>query len=167
MFTSKYYILKFIDAIGGGITGRKRLQKLAYIMKNNGFPIPQDFIYYRYGPYSQELSATVSELATFGLLDETSTSSGYKYKITQDGKDFLNLLETNNLVEEYKMDEKNNKLATSLKEQDPSLLELESTILFLQDYGESFEGACTKALELKPHLKDYFKKAKEIIAKIK
>ncbi len=62
-------------------------------MKDKGYPIPQDFIYYHYGPYSQELSATISELVSFGLLNETQTSQGYEYSLTEDGKELINLLE--------------------------------------------------------------------------
>lgn len=167
MFKSKYYILKLIESSDAKITGRKRLQKLAYIMKNERFPIPQNFIYYHYGPYSQELNATVSELTASGLLTETNTPQGYEYKLTDDGKAFINLLEKNKLVEKYEVDNKTKRMIKLIEKNNPSLLELASTILFLQNYGESLEGAFSKALELKPHLKTHVKDTKKLFDELK
>lgn len=166
MFQSKYCILKLIDLFDAKIKGRKRLQKLSYIMKDKGYPIPQDFIYYHYGPYSRELSATIAELVSFGLLNETQTPQVYEYGLTEEGKEFINLLEEKNFVEKIELNEKLKNVIKSVKDQDPSLLELVSTILFLQDYGESFKNACDKALELKPHLKSYLENATEIISNL-
>lgn len=167
MFKSKYYILKLIDSSDAKIIGRKRLQKLVYIMKNKRFPIPQNFTYYHYGPYSQELNSTVSELTASGLLEETNTPQGYEYKLTEDGKAFINLLEKNKLVEKYEVDNKTKEIIKHIKKKEPSLLELTSTILFLQNYGESLEGAFSKALELKPHLKTHVKDTKKLLDELK
>ena len=163
MFKSKYYILKLIETAGGKVGGRKRLQKLTYIMKNLGFPVPVDFIYHRYGPYSPELSATISDLNALGLLKENHKNQIYEYEITREGKGFLRLLEKKNLIKKYAVPKKLNKAVGFISQQDPSLLELASTVIFLREYGESYKDACDEALKLKPHLSDYLANAKDFI----
>lgn len=163
MFKSKYYILKLIKTAGGKVGGRKRLQKLTHIMKILGFPVPIDFIYHRYGPYSPELSATISDLNALGLLKENYKNQIYEYEITREGKGFLRLLEKKNLIGKYVVPKKLNKAAGFISQQDPSLLELASTIMFLMEYGESYKDACKEALKLKPHLLGYSANAKDFI----
>jgi uncharacterized protein YwgA len=166
MFKSEYYILKLIGSSGDKVNGRKKLQKLFYIMKNLGFPVSLNFIYHRYGPYSPELSATISELNSLGLLKEDYKSQIYEYKITRTGKNFLKLLEKNKLVEKYATPEKLNNAVKFISQQDSSLLELVSTIMFLMEYGESYKAACKEALKLKPHLSNQLKEAKNTIQKL-
>lgn len=163
MFKSKYYILKLIEAAGGKVSGRKRLQKLTHIMKSLSYPMPLHFSYHRYGPYSPELSVTVSELSSLGLLKEKYKKQSYEYEITKKGKSFLKLLEKNKLIQKYDMPDKLKKAAKSILQRDPSLLEIVSTILFLMEYGESYKKSCKEAIELKPHLKGYIENAKSMI----
>lgn len=167
MFKSKYYILKLIEATGGKVGGRKRLQKLTHIIKNLGFPIPLDFIYYRYGPYSPELGATISNLNALRLLKESHRKQIFEYEITKNGKAFIKLLEKNNLVEKYDIPDKINKAVNFISQKDPSLLELVSTIMFLMEYGESYKKACTEAKKLKPHLRNHMQDAKHMLSKLK
>jgi uncharacterized protein YwgA len=166
MFKSKYYILKLIESSGGKVNGRKKLQKLFHIMKNLGFPVSLNFIYHRYGPYSPELSTIISELNSLGLLKEGYKSQIYEYKITSMGKFFLKLLEKNKLVEKYVTPVKLNNAVNFISQQDSSLLELVSTIIFLMEYGESYKAACKEALKLKPHLSNQLKKAKDTLQKL-
>ena len=163
MFKSKYYVLKIIEIAGNKVSGRKRLQKLSYLMQRIGFPNQFDFIYHRFGPYSAELSSTMSDLSALGLVKETNEKKVFEYKITKEGKTFIKLLEKNKLVEKYITPNEIEKAANFISKQDPSLLELVSTIIFLMEYGKSNKNACKEAGKLKPHLADRLDDAQKIL----
>jgi len=80
-------VLTFFEVFGV-IKGRKRIQKLFYLLKYKfGQPIPFDFVDLYYGPYSQELQEIISDFSDAGLLKESfSSGSGYTYEITGAGK---------------------------------------------------------------------------------
>ena len=48
-----------LQAAGGEIVGRIRLQKIFYFLEQFGLDSGFNFSYYHYGPYSEEISATV------------------------------------------------------------------------------------------------------------
>src|SRR5699024_6984368 len=58
----------FIEA--NEVTGRKKLQKMIYILQVCGIPFGEKFHYHFYGPYSEELSLRVEELCNLGFLKE-------------------------------------------------------------------------------------------------
>ena len=166
MFESIYFTLKLIDLVGGKVEGRKRLQKLAYIMKMKKFPLRYEFFYHHYGPYSPELNLEMSELVSQELVKEKETNAGYEYELTSKGKNLINLLEEKQLVKNFQAGEELEQLAKNIKNQEPSLLELTSTILFIHDYGAPLEKAVKEAMELKPHLRSYKEKAVELLAQL-
>lgn len=75
------------------VIGRKKLQKMIYILKKCGYPFEERYQFHFYGPYSEELTLRVEELCNLGFLHETrEKKSGYhqyRYKLTQDGEEFL------------------------------------------------------------------------------
>lgn len=107
------------------VEGRKRLQKMVCIAKNQDkVPFTFNFKPYFYGPYSEDLSDTVDSLRGAGLIEEeriniTDSVSQYQYFLTDKGREAIrnsnyelhiaidkllssirkmNLLETNELV---------------------------------------------------------------------
>ena len=77
------------------VEGRKRLQKLIYILKNV-YNIPFTFLFrpYYYGPYSDELSEAVDSLRSVDAIGEelVERSSGiyqYNYVIYDKGRSIL------------------------------------------------------------------------------
>ena len=79
----------------GSITGRKRIQKLVFLLKRQSkIPFSFDFKPYFYGPYSENLAQTIQFLTGFGLLKERVLphESGfvqYSYSLTPDAKRML------------------------------------------------------------------------------
>lgn len=58
----------FIDAAGGQIVGKVRLQKLVYLLDQLGVPTGFSFTYHHYGPFSEELAELVEDDVVFGRL---------------------------------------------------------------------------------------------------
>ena len=135
-------------------------------MQRIGFPDQLDFIYHRYGPYSAELSSTMSDLSVFGLVREISKNKVFEYELTKKGKTFIKLLEKNKLVENYITPNEIKEAVNFISKQDPSLLELASTIVFLMEYGKSNKNACKEAVKLKPHLENRLSDAQKILQKL-
>ncbi|RYL95083.1 hypothetical protein EWI07_03405 [Sporolactobacillus sp. THM7-4] len=77
----------------GEIVGRKKLQKMVYILQRTGAPFHETYHFHFYGPYSEELSVQLEELYNFGFLaEEKEKKSGtlcYRYRLTESGETFL------------------------------------------------------------------------------
>ncbi|MBT2583040.1 YwgA family protein [Planococcus sp. ISL-109] len=88
-------IVDFI-ATAEGVTGRKKLQKMIYIMKKLNVPFQEKYEFHIYGPYSEELAARIDELCDMGFLSEALEDKGsyvqYKYAVTDEGMEFRNAL---------------------------------------------------------------------------
>ena len=88
-------IVDFI-ATAEGVTGRKKLQKMIYIMKKMDMPFQEKYEFHIYGPYSEELTARVEELCDMGFLSEALEDKGsyvqYKYSVTEEGMEFRKVL---------------------------------------------------------------------------
>ncbi|MGG3965080.1 YwgA family protein [Heyndrickxia faecalis] len=85
-------------AISGEIVGRKKLQKMIYIAKKLSFPFQEKFEFHFYGPYSEELTLKVEELTNLGFVNEVKEKKGgyvqYRYTVTDEGREFLEMYET-------------------------------------------------------------------------
>ncbi|WP_080872308.1 YwgA family protein [Oceanobacillus timonensis] len=81
------------------VTGRKKLQKMIYILQQNRVPFEEKYQFHFYGPYSEELTLRVEELCNLHFLDEEKEEKSnyhqYHYTITEDGQTFLNQFEVN------------------------------------------------------------------------
>jgi uncharacterized protein YwgA len=74
----------------GEIKGRKRFQKLAFLLKEKkNIEIPYRFIPYLYGPYSKELQIDLALLCSLGFVEEEHHDYYYSYRLTQKGVKFL------------------------------------------------------------------------------
>jgi uncharacterized protein len=63
---------------GGELTGRVRLQKILYLLDHKGLNSGAGYIYYHYGPYSEDLWDAVSDAKFFdGLREETVLPDGW------------------------------------------------------------------------------------------
>lgn len=75
------------------VTGRKKLQKMIYILQKCNVPFGEKFQFHFYGPYSEELTLRIEELCNLHLLEEIKEDKGnyyrYNYTITEDGDAFL------------------------------------------------------------------------------
>lgn len=118
-----------VIASSDGIVGRKKLQKIVFIMKKLGYRFEEKFTYHFYGPYSEELSLRVEELTNLGFISETKEQKSnyyqYRYEITERGKQFLEQAPTDLTIDD--------ELTAMLKNQSSRFLELVSTMLYFDD----------------------------------
>jgi uncharacterized protein len=73
-----------IDAAGGEIVGKIRLQKMVYLLDQLGAKSGYPFEYHHYGPYSEELAEAVDDNVIFGCVEEEQrrrVSDGVSYVI--------------------------------------------------------------------------------------
>lgn len=73
-----------VQAAGGSLTSRVRLQKTVYLLDRLGLNSGFSFEYYHYGPYSRDLDNATADAEAFGLVEETFAhrdSDGARYSI--------------------------------------------------------------------------------------
>ncbi len=63
MSTREEIVANLVEAAGGVIVGRIRLQKMFYLFQQLGMKGGFDFVYHHYGPYSEALSIAVQRAA--------------------------------------------------------------------------------------------------------
>jgi hypothetical protein len=77
----------------GEVVGRKKLQKIVFIVQKLNYPFHEKYHYHFYGPYSEELTLKVEELCNLGFFNEVKEEKGnynqYKYTLTKDGEQFM------------------------------------------------------------------------------
>ncbi|ASF40934.1 hypothetical protein CEH05_17930 [Halobacillus halophilus] len=111
------------------IVGRKKLQKMIYILKKCEVPFEERYQFHFYGPYSEELTLRIEEMCNLGFISEEREEKKnyyqYRYEITESGREFLN---------HYEMDLP--PLHDHIREMNgrsSRFLELVSTMLFFED----------------------------------
>jgi len=109
-----------------GIIGRKKLQKIIFILKKLGYRFEEKFTFHFYGPYSEELSLRMEELTNLGFISEMKEQKSnyyqYRYEVTDRGRQFLEQAPTKLTVDD--------ELTALLKNQSSRFLELVSTMLY-------------------------------------
>lgn len=122
---------KIVDFISTaeGVTGRKKLQKMIYILKKIGMPFQEKYQFHIYGPYSEELTARIEELCDMGFIleqkEDKSSYVQYRYTVTEEGLEFRNALGKSVL--------ENAEHAVQLNNKSARFLELTATLLFFDD----------------------------------
>lgn len=129
------------------VTGRKKLQKMVYILQSFGVPFEEKFQFHFYGPYSEELSLRIEELCNLGFLNEEkevkSNYFQYHYSLTSDGTQFLN---------QFKVDMPSCTESIALLQGKSSrFLELVSTMLYFKELPR--EEVMNKVHTVKPKQK--------------
>ncbi|MDC3416806.1 YwgA family protein [Aquibacillus salsiterrae] len=125
MLTNHAKIMKFFKA-SEEVVGRKKLQKMIYILKKCGVPFEEKYEFHFYGPYSEELTLRVEELCNLGFISEVKEKEKnyyqYRYQVTEQGEEFLQ----HSIVELPVIDER----IKVMKERSSRFLELVSTMLY-------------------------------------
>ncbi len=115
-----------VIAASDGIVGRKKLQKIIYILKKLGLPFEEKYTFYFYGPYSEELSLRIEELTNLGFVTEVKEQKSnyyqYRYQVTDQGQDFLEHSNADVPIVES--------IVRDMKEQSSRFLELVATMLY-------------------------------------
>ncbi|MFZ3578553.1 YwgA family protein [Virgibacillus sp. DJP39] len=115
------------------VTGRKKLQKMIYILQKCKVPFEEKYQFHFYGPYSEELTLRMEELCNLGFIDEDKEDKSnyyqYNYAITKNGQAFL---------EQFTLDMPEiNQQVELLKNKSSRFLELVSTMLYFSDMPNS------------------------------
>ena len=128
MLNNHAKLIRFFSE-ANGITGRKKLQKMIYILQKCDIPFEEKYQFHFYGPYSEELTLRVEELCNLGFLQEEKEDKSnyyqYNYNITPAGTEFLNQFS-------MEMPDMTTKVAM-LKEKSSRFLELVSTMFYFDD----------------------------------
>ncbi|WP_019851309.1 YwgA family protein [Desulfitobacterium sp. PCE1] len=152
MFLGANYLLEIFSK--GEIRGRKKLQKIVYLLEHDGMDAPYRYSYHHYGPYSAQLQEEIEFLVQHNFIEEASRNGTYEYRITDEGERFRKQIGQKNVSV-------NNDLLIKLNAESSQFLEMLSTYIFLLDSGYGQNAARIKAAELKPHLKDLIPKVCE------
>ncbi|MBM7645413.1 uncharacterized protein YwgA [Scopulibacillus daqui] len=118
--------------LAGEVVGRKKLQKIVYILKKLDYPFQEKYQFHFYGPYSEELTFRIEELCNLGFINEIKETKGgyhqYRYTLTEEGSEFLSRYQINmpKLCEFIK----------DLNDQNSKFLELVSTILYFNNLSK-------------------------------
>lgn len=162
MLRNEYALVLLLNSVSK-IVGRKRLQKVVYLLQQTGVPFTEKFSYHHYGPYSSELQAEIDRLVDYQLVSETCNNACYTYEITEEGIKFL---ETYQKVvgEKFSLPQE---IVMRLMNTNTQVLEMASTYAYLLEMGYKQKEALAKALELKPHLKGFLSEAKMLFDEIR
>jgi len=161
-------LLSLVDAMGGQLESRIRLQKAVYLLKMAGVLDFRDtsFRYHHYGPYSRPLSDTLQDAVVAGLLEEKRAEYGedmsrYTYVLTDSGREWL---EENGESGEARLREMVPQLGNDVPWRN---LELAATILFLEKDENLSRGAATeRALQLKPPCAEHRDSAQRLLQSV-
>jgi len=130
MIFNDYFKLAKLFSCCNNFEGRKKVQKIVYILKEMGYPFNERFDFHFYGPYSQELALEIEALSYMGILKEGKKDVGdwsqYTYQITEEGQKWADLCKEEEL--------KNIRdIVEILNEQSAKNLELIATILYFKN----------------------------------
>ncbi|MBS3969481.1 MAG: hypothetical protein KGZ94_05120 [Clostridia bacterium] len=147
-------LVALVNTVGGEITGRKKIHKIVYLCQQKGIELGQDFIFHHYGVYSPSLSDDLQQAEKWELIEEKIMEGpmGMTYKYTLNGES-----------EDFKNDVlKEKEFISLLAEKQSGVLEVLSTIVYLDNQGYSGDKLLEKLDVLKGHLDGYFPEAIEL-----
>lgn len=126
----------------GEVVGRKKLQKIVFLLKSVGAPFVERFTYHFYGPYSEQLADEIRWLVGTGHLTEVTQETANRHVecIYRPGEEPIPAR-----LPEFCMP-----LAHRLNGYDARLLELMATIQYLGMQGMDLAQAGMRARDLKP-----------------
>ena len=121
-------IARLVHLNGGRLIGKTRLQKSAYFLEMTRAGFGFDFSYYRFGPYSEELTSSIDDALALGLIsiDWRESQGGTRYAIFHSG--LAN-------EDEDEQDIKRRKVLDVLKKFSSIEIELAATADFLKRNG--------------------------------
>lgn len=146
MLSNHAKLMQFF-AVAQEVTGRKKLQKMIYILQKCNIPFAEKYQFHHYGPYSEELTLRMEELCNLGFVEETKEDKKnfyqYHYQITGAGLAFLNQF-TVKMPDMRRWVEQLNKKSSRF-------LELVATMMFFEDFPR--DAVAEKVHTVKPKQK--------------
>lgn len=138
---SELVLLKIVKELNP-LVGRKRLQKILYLLKEKEFPLEERFFMHFYGPYSSGISLILDSLVNNGLINEKfnkAVANQYSYSITENGEKKLALFYKNSTRQDKNILENSLKIVRNLNSRKVIELEIAATILYWEKNGYSAE----------------------------
>lgn len=125
-------VARLVGLNGGQLVGKTRLQKSAYFLEAMNVGVGVDFSYYRFGPYSEELSSATDDALAFNLLnvDWKTSQAGDKYAV-------FSVPASGAHTQPCEGDDQRRKILDTLKGYSSVELELAATAVFLKRNGYS------------------------------
>ena len=154
---------KLVEASGGDIDTRIRIQKVAFLLALKGYRHfrAHSFTYHHFGPFSREISDAVQSAVSGGLLEEreekfTDGTKKYSYHLSEAGRAY---------ADEEVLGDKMLDYVLAFKEQHWRALELAATVAYLESRKRSAsrDDAFALAKKLKPETAPFADKAKKIL----
>lgn len=129
-----------------GIKGRKRLQKVVYLLQQAGCNLDCQFTLHYFGPYSRDVADACDEMVAAGLVDECvvqeSSFKQYGYALKPRTRDLLSQV-ADSRMQPFRS------LATALVNEQIWQLELGSTILYFFGQNKDWDNAFSQACQFK------------------
>jgi len=113
------------------INGRKRFQKMIFLLKTASMPFDEMFEWNNFGPFSKELAYEIDALCKMDFLNESYDGLEYQYELAKKGKGFLEKM-SDQKPELYNRFEK---ILSVLDKHETRDLEKSASIKFLGDKG--------------------------------
>lgn len=144
-------IEKLINAAGGEIVGKVRLQKVVYLLDQVGMGSGFSYEYHHYGPYSSELAKTIDEDIFSGKVDEQvrRRTDGVPYSVFRLGP-ASDRSETIEALGHLSFERAQEALAI-MQQRDSTVLELASTIHWLTsvEHADDWRGELARRKGIK------------------
>ena len=134
---------RIVNACGGEIVGRVRLQKLAYLAERIGCKFGFEFQYYHYGPFSEDLVNDINNAIVEGKITE-------EIKETANGSRKYSIFKLANFSENEDSNKHRAEFLKEAKDIETLYLELLATALFLNDEDTTIDS-WKKLQTLKPN----------------
>lgn len=128
-----------------GVAGRKRLQKVIFLLQQIGCDLDCHYILHHFGPYSREVASICDEMVAAGLVKESQApgTKTYRYELKPKTKELLNGSPADQDLVKFKCQ------WTKLLSENLWTLELGSTILFFYSQDKVWESSIRKACDFK------------------
>lgn len=147
-------INQLLSAAGGKVTGRKKFHKLAYLCQEAGTDLGQSFVFHFYGVYSPSLADDLNLAERWKEITETPEGLSYVIELNPE----LHPDKETSFSGGFK-------IAQALSGEEPAVLEVLSTIVYLDRHDFSGQNLVKKLEDLKGHLKKYFERALQLASK--
>jgi uncharacterized protein YwgA len=158
MMATPQAVKTIVDAAGGRLVGKTRLQKSAYLLEAAGVGLGFDFSYHYYGPYSDELAiaAEDAEALTLVTVKWETTQSGLQYAVYESSP--------SNEEDFSDISKRRKSILDTLAQYDSISLELAATAHFLRQNGYSDPWSETHRRKPEKASDDRVTKAKRLSA---
>jgi uncharacterized protein len=154
----------------GKLNTRKKMQKVAYLLKVAGCPIEAEFRLHHFGPYSSDVAQTTDVLVRLEMLKEERSGNmagrQFNYELSAEAEKSLIAYESSpEGRKELESMEPFRKLANSLLKEEVRLLEIASTLVYFRTEDTDWPSAVQKTCEFKSLNTSNFSKSALDLAK--